>query len=186
MKILLLFALIFTITMVQNAAAQGAQKVVEPEYLSVFFLLEDGGTLKALERQTPESKIKVKGLGFGGGEGYLQIVGEQSPVRFKSNAKFEFVVLVASQQTDPMSLIQFYSFERTKGTRRLMMAKVGSMGMSSKNVTNQNAVSFNAAKYGTSSFKISPAYELKPGEYCISAANTAAAFCFGIDAAKLD
>ncbi|MBK9529227.1 MAG: hypothetical protein IPO41_13150 [Acidobacteria bacterium] len=178
MKILLLFALIVTFTMVRRNTA--AQKAVEPEYLSVFFFLEDSGILKPLERQTPESKIKVKGLGFGGGEGYLQIVGEQSPVRFKSNTKFEFVVLVASQQTDPMSFIQLFSFEKTKGIRRLMMAKVGSMGMSSKNVTNQNAVSFNAAKYGTSSFKISPASELKPGEYCLITANSMTAFCFGV------
>lgn len=159
------------------------KKVLEPEFIGVFFSLGENGDLRALERQTPESKIKIKAFGYGGGEGYLQINGEKAPVRFKTDTKLEFVVLSTSQQIDPMSLIQFYSFEPTKGMRRLMMTKVGSMGMSSKNVTNAGAVSFNAAKYGASSFKVAPAYELRPGEYCLSTASTATAFCFGIDAA---
>ncbi|MGI8883905.1 MAG: hypothetical protein ACR2IA_06645 [Pyrinomonadaceae bacterium] len=165
--------------------AQEAVKVQEPEYLGVFAFLDSiTGKLSELERQTPENKIKVKAMGYGGGEGFLQIKGEQSPVRFKTNQKLEFVVLVSSQHSDPMSLIQFFSFEPKKGMRRLMMTKVGSMGMSSKTVTNQNATSFNAAKYGASSFKIIPAASLQSGEYCLSTANTANAFCFGVDSAE--
>jgi hypothetical protein len=183
MKNFILLIVISLVLFVIPLMAQEAKKVQEPEYLGVFFYLADKGDLRALERQTPEQKVKVKGFGFGGGEGYMQVAGEKAPVRFKADAKMEFVVLAASQQTDPMSLIQFYSFESVKGIRRLMMAKVGSMGMSSKDVTNQAAISFNAAKYGASSFKIVPAYELKPGEYCLSTATTATAFCFGIDAA---
>lgn len=179
--------IIFTcllLLLVDTAVSQETKMVQEPEYIGVFFHLEGKGDLDGLERQMPEQKVKVKGFGFGGGEGYMQIKGEKSPIRFKTDSKLEFVVLAASQQTDPMSLIQFYSFEPKKGMRQLMMAKVGSMGISSKDVTNQSSVSFNAAKYGASSFKITPAYELKPGEYCLSTASTATAFCFGIDAAS--
>ena len=183
MKVIVIMFLAVFAWFGSTVAAQETKKVQEPEYLSVFFYLEGTGDLRSLERQTPEQKVKVKGFGFGGGEGYMQIKGEKSPVRFKNDSKLEFVVLAASQQTDPMSLIQFYSFEPKKGLRQLMMAKVGSMGMSSKDVTNQSSVSFNAAKFGASSFKIAPAYELRPGEYCLSTASTATAFCFGIDAA---
>ena len=129
MKRIIFLSMFLLLLLVHTAVSQETKKVQEPEFIGVFFNLGENGDLRALERQTPESKIKIKAFGYGGGEGYLQISGEKAPIRFKSDAKLEFVVLAASQQTDPMSLIQFYSFEPTKGMRRLMITKVGSMGM---------------------------------------------------------
>ena len=53
-----------------------------------------------------------------------------------------------------------------------------------KNVMGQKAIPFNAAKYGTSSFKISPAQNLPAGEYTLGAPGTHDGFCFGIDPAN--
>ncbi len=167
----------------QTVSAQQSQKILEPEYIGVFFYLNEG-KLVALERQSAESKLKIKAMGFGGGESILQIKGEQSNVRFKADQKVEFVVRVSSQSTDPVSIIQFYRFESKKGMRRLSIAKAGTMGMGAKSIVNQNAVSFNAAKYGESSFKIVPANALLPGEYCFSGAASQDGFCFGIDVAS--
>lgn len=165
-----------------TALGQEIKKVQEPEYLGIFFLLEPStGNLIPLERQTAESKVKVKAMGFGGGESSLEIKGEKSPVRFKEGQKLEFVVLVSSQQIDPQGIIQFFSLESKKGKRRLMLAKASSMGMSGKSVMSERAIPFNAAKYGTSSFKISPAQDLPPGEYTLGAPGNNDGFCFGID-----
>jgi len=184
MKVILMASIVM-VCFASQVLAQGTKKVEEPEFIGVFFGLGEGGTLRQLERQTPEQKIKVKALGFGGGEGFLQIKGEQSSIRYRANEKIAFVVRVASQQTDPVSIIQFFRFEPFKGVRRLMLAKVGSIGISSKTTAGQSAISFDAAKYGESSFKVVPAYLLTPGEYCLSGPGTADGFCFGIDAATI-
>ena len=181
-KIIIVFGILALINEV--ALSQDQAKLPEPEYLSVFHRLDENGGLSPLERQAPVQKVRVKALGYGGAEGYFETKGERSPVRFKASENLAFVVLVSSQQVDPLSLIQFYLFEQQKGSRRLVVTKVGSMGINSKNTGNKAVVAFDVAKYGASSFKVVPTAELKPGEYCLSTAATAAAFCFGIDAPK--
>jgi hypothetical protein len=165
-------------------SGQEAKKVQEPEYLGIFFLLDPNtGNLIPLERKPAEAKVKVKAMGFGGGETSIEFKGEKSPVRFKEGQKLEFVVLASSQQIDPQTIIQFFSLESKKGKRRLIMAKASSMGMSGKSVTSERAVAFNVAKYGTSSFKVAPAQNLPAGEYTLSGPGTNDGFCFGIDPA---
>lgn len=180
-KILTLFSFLLLLT--QVAFSQAAQKPQEPEYIGVFAFLDATGNLRELERQTPVEKIKIKGMGFGGGEGYLQIKGEQSPIRFKADQKLEFVVRASSQQTDPVSIIQFFRLETKKGNRQLLLSKVKPFAVGAKETASQSAVSFNVAKYGEFSFKVVPAYALTPGEYCFSGQGSKDGFCFGIDPA---
>lgn len=165
------------------SSGQESKKVQEPEYIGVFFLLEPAtGNLIPLERQTPESKVRLKAMGLGGGESVLEVRGEKSPVRFRADQKIEFVVLVSSQQTDPQGFIQFFSLESKKGKRQLVVGRAGSMGMNGKSVTSERAVPFSAAKYGASSFRIVPLQNLTPGEYALGAPGNNDGFCFGIDA----
>jgi hypothetical protein len=162
----------------QVAVGQEAKKVQEPDYLGVFFSLDSNtGNLSPLERQTPEAKWKS---GLGGVESSLEFKGERSPVRFKQGQRLEFVVLVSSQQMDPQGLVQFLSLEAKKGKRRLVTGKSALFG--GKTSISEKAIAFNAAKYGTSSFKITPAQNLPPGEYTLSQPDTDDGFCFGIDA----
>lgn len=166
-------------------AGQEAVKVQEPEYIGVFYFAESAtGALTPLERQTPEVKIKVKALGFGGGEGSIEVKGGKSPTRFKAGQPLSFVVRLASQQVDPLSVIQFFSLESKKDKRRLVISKAGSMGISGRSVAGASAVSFNVSKYGESSFKISPARDLPPGEYALSGEGIKDGFCFGVDPAE--
>jgi hypothetical protein len=184
MKLKLASAVCLLFILCHAGLGQEAQKVQEPEYLGIFFLLDSNtGNLSPLERQTAESKMKVKAMGFGGGESSIEFKGEKSSVRFKEGQKLEFVVLVSSQQIDPQSIIQFFSLEPKKGKRRLVIAKASSMGMSGKSVMSERAVAFNAAKYGTSSFRVTPTENLPPGEYTLSGPGTNDGFCFGIDPA---
>lgn len=164
------------------AFGQEVKKVQEPEYLGVFFLLDSStGNLVPLERQTPVSKTKAAGLD--GMKSTIEIKGEKSPIRFKEGQKLEFVVLVSSQQTDPQGILQFFSLESKNGKRQLLIAKRSSMGTTVKTTANERAVPFNATKYGTSSFKITSAQNLPPGEYTLGAPGNNDGFCFGIDPA---
>jgi hypothetical protein len=182
MKNIYLFSCLLILFMSQSLIAQETKYVPETEYIGLFAALDSSsGKLIDLERQTPEDKIKIKAMGFGGGEGFIQMKGETSPIRFKALQKIEFVVRVSSQQIDPISIIQFFRMESKKGVRRLSISKVGVMAVGSKSTANQNAISFNAAKYGESSFRIVPASLLLPGEYCLSGPGNKDGFCFGID-----
>jgi hypothetical protein len=74
--------------------------------------------------------------------------------------------------------------ESVKGKRQLVLAKAKLTSGSDKSVVRENAVSFDATKYGTSSFKITSAQNLPLGEYLLSTTGTNDGFCFGVDPAN--
>lgn len=165
--------------------ARQAKQSEEPEYLSVFFYLNPAdGALVSLERQTANVRTKIKAMGFGGGEAVIEVKGGKSPVRFKTDQKLEFVVRVASTQIDPLNVVQFIAWKSKKDKRSLVITKVGPMGAGGSTNMTAGAVAFNASKYGQSSFKISPAQPLPPGEYALGTGDTGTAFCFGVDAVE--
>lgn len=168
------------------ALGQRPQKVQEPEYLGTFYVLDPStGNLSRLERQTPENRMKYAGaMGVGGAQGYMKIEGAKSPVRFKEGQKLEFVVLVASQQIDPLDIVSFFALESNKDNRRLVKSKAKSVfGVTSdKLVVGDSEVAFEASKYGVSSFKVIPTQILLPGEYVLFGSSPKVGFCFGIDA----
>jgi hypothetical protein len=162
---------------------QEAKKLQEPEYLGVFFFLDSTtGALVPLERQTPEVKSRSKSLGLRGGESSFEFKGSKSPVRFTADQRLEFVVRVSSQQIDPVDAIQFFSFESKQGTRELVLYKESFKRTGS--VVMERVIRFNAVKYGESSFKVTPAQNLPPGEYSLGAMHRGDGFCFGIDPAN--
>jgi hypothetical protein len=182
MKLCIISVVCLVFLLSSDLFAQEAKKVQEPEYLGIFFLLDSAtGSLIPLERQPAEHKATTKVLGWGGGKSIIEIKGEKSPIRFKEGRKLEFVVRVSSQLVDPMSILQLFSLESKKGNRQLVTTKAGCMGISIKRVMNEKMVPFNSAKYGESSFKITPAQNLSPGEYTLGAPGTNDGFCFGID-----
>jgi len=182
MKVNLASTLCLLLTFCYAVFGQDVKKVQEPEYLGVFFLLDSStGNLAPLERQTFERRTKVAGID--GTKSTIEIKGEKSPVRFKEGQKLEFVVLVSSQQIDPQGILQYFSLESKKGKRQMVIAKTNSLGTNAKTVANEKAVPFNATKYGTSSFKITSAQNLPPGEYTLGVPSSNDGFCFGIDPA---
>ena len=185
MKLSLACVTCFLLILCHAVLGQDVKKVQEPEYLGIFFLLDAStGNLIPLERQTPQYNLKAKAMGLGGVKSLLEIKGEKSPIRFKEGQQLEFVVLIPSQQTDPQGILQFFSLESLKGKRQLILAKEGLTSAGPKSVVSSKAVPFNAAKYGTSSFKITSAQNLSPGEYVLSTTSTNDGFCFGIDPAN--
>jgi len=160
--------------------AQQPPRAVEPEYLNTFFLLDrTTGSLKPLEREPLEVATKIRALGFGGARTSMSVHGEQSTVRYREGQPLEFVVLAASQQIDPQGLVTLYLMESDDGRRKLVTATANLGGASS--VGSQGAIPINAAKYGKSSFTITPAQPLPPGEYLLTASGAKDAFCFGVD-----
>ncbi|MCX5822245.1 MAG: hypothetical protein NTY86_01730 [Deltaproteobacteria bacterium] len=166
------------------ALAQEARVVQEPEYLSTFFVLDSNtGHLRPLERQSATRKIQVKAFGFAGAEGWYELNGARSSVRFPERQALEFVVLVTSQKTDPQTVLRFFSLNTTDDTRRLPIDKAGPMGLGSTSLSQPHFVSYNASKYGASSFKLTSLAQLPPGEYALRVVGPGDIpwFCFGVD-----
>ncbi len=182
MKLILATAACMLFSLCHPALGQETNKVQEPEFLGTFFSLDSTtGNLSPLERQTAMHKIVVKAMGFGGGVGYFELSGEKSPVRFKEGEQLNFIVLVSSQKIDPQGIIQLFSWESKKGKRQLTIDKAGSMGLGGKSLIQKSLIAFHASKYGASSFKVTPAENLPPGEYTLQGPDNKDSFCFGID-----
>ena len=165
-----------------------SQKIKEPDYVGVFFRLNPtNGELIPLERQNTQMRTAAGGFIAVGAETVAQIDGEKSPIRFRRGEKLDFIVKLNSQQNDPQSQIGFVLFESVKGKRQWVLAK-GSVapfaGASVKDVSQSKIVSYNVAKYGESSFKVSPVDSLLPGEYVLGIKGVAVSFCFGVDGDK--
>jgi hypothetical protein len=160
----------------------------EPEYDNVAELLDsNSNSLKPLERQTIALVAHTKAIGLGGVVASATVAGARSAVRLPADTKLEFIVRASSQTVDPATIIQVYRFDVEKGQRKVDTVRGG--GVLHGKITQSAAqalVAMDAAKFGASSFRISAAQPLAPGEYVImiTSANALAppsAFCFGVD-----
>jgi len=152
-----------------------------PEYVGIF--AGRGGAVGPyvpLERLTPVQQTRVRGFGFGGAEAHDSFAGTTSPVRFKSGP-VEFIVRVASQDQDPMTLIQFFALKEGNAERFLPLVNVGAFAVHESDSSRGQAIAFTATKYGANFFKIVPSQPLPPGEYMLGSAAGHDGFLFGID-----
>lgn len=183
---LMIFTLFFSFI---NIFAIAQSTVTEPEFAGEAVVLKKDSTTQILEKQTVQTKTKA-GAGLfltGIGKVKTKITNEGccSPVRLRSNEPLTFITRAVDNVTDPLAVVTVFKFESSKKDRKAEIASAGTFsGVSQNNLT---MVSFNAKKFGTSSYllKIDPQ---QPGEYGIiirnpnnlNQANLIVA-CFGID-----
>jgi hypothetical protein len=164
-----------------------SKNIKEPDYVGVFFRLNPtNGELIPLERQNTEMRTSRADIFVAvDTKRMAQIEGEKSPVRFKRGEKLDFIVKLNSQQNDPQSQIGFVLFESVKGKRQWVLAKGSASTLSANgsagDISQNKMVPYNVAKYGESSFKISPVEQLLPGEYVLGIKGVPVSFCFGVD-----
>ena len=155
------------------AAGPISDKVEEPEYADSAFLLDSNGSLKPLERQTPNQHTTSREIS-------LVVNGAKSPMRVLADQKPEFVIRLGTGDVDPSTLIEFFSLTTNKDNRELKVVKIGITGRRTKGA-NEKSVLFSIVKYGKYSFKITPNGSLAPGEYVISTTTSKQGYCFGVD-----
>ena len=157
-----------------------------PEYIGVWQAVNLAtGTMRELERQTPRMRLRSKGLGgmfLGKAEGFGEVSGAASPVRFRSTDRIGFIMRVASQREDPHNVIQFMHVLPNKGTRRMGHSEYHALGSGYKEDPDTGAVAYNVKKHGSDFFLITPSGTLAAGEYVLSFNAVADGFFFGIDA----
>ncbi len=160
---------------------QDVENVQEPEYSGTVFFLNPAGALLPLEKQMPNSQVKVIAGGFGGAKVSVTFNGPASPTRFKAGQDVQFVVRLIASGIDPESLMSLEVLKVSKDHREVVAVKAGSLGSSSKSTSGEFTRPLNFSKYGQQSVKLSPTEPLAPGEYAITNKLEQSAFLFGID-----
>jgi hypothetical protein len=149
-------------------AAAGPRKiVVEPDVLGVPFLQDPTEQLTPLERTTGVS-IRQNTV-YGPSTSIWRIAGARSPVRVREG-KVVFVVRLA-YGVDPRKF-EIYALESKRDIRQTPPIRAGARPA---------ALPVTIFKIGESSYGISPARFLGPGEYAVSPRDSNEAFCFGVD-----
>src|ERR1700744_1759183 len=89
-------------TLAQTPAPE-TQVVAEPEFADVFFRLDAKGGLVPLERQTVVIKGQAGGFIVMSMKSSSEIPGGQSPIRFRTDEKLDFLVrsVIAGSVADP-------------------------------------------------------------------------------------
>lgn len=155
----------------------------EPRYEGVFSYWDARSqSYVSLPRETPETKTKVRALGFGGAKALMRWPTATCTKRFNASAVPKFVVRITSAQKDPHDFIQFFKVEANGQDRRLTVATAGTFGMSSRTTLQDGAIGFDANEIGSSSVAIVPQVPLTPGEYVFSSVDSQNSYCFGVDA----
>lgn len=164
----LLSALAFA-AIVANA---GAQSIEEPEFVGESILVKSDNTGIPMEKQLSVGRrVASTGLlltGIGKVREQLQIEGCCSTVTVPASEDISVIVRNTDNNSDPLSIIRIFKFEKKPKFRRAEVASMNSFGAAKSN--NMDYVKFTGKKYGTSSYLLKLGH-LAPGEYGITVSN---------------
>lgn len=175
-----LAALVSTGTL--NAQELRSAPVAEPQYINSFLTVDANGKLIDLERQTVTFKTKMKVLpGYASVKMTTQFKPGLSSVRLPATAQF---IVRGRTVIDPVSRFELRALKGSKDHREFVMTQGhGSiLGGSATSNPSEGAVPIRFEEYGTSSYRITPAQPLEPGEYALAVRGLVTElYCFGVD-----
>lgn len=149
-----------------------AQDIPEPEFVGETILVKSDNTSIPLEKHLTQNRtVSSTGLiltGVGKVRTQIQIEGCCSSTIVDQNSEFKLIVRNVDNNTDPLSIVKIFKFEKKSKYRRAEVAATSSLGSSKSNTLEY--VPFTGKKYGTSSYVLK-LNNLKPGEYGITILN---------------
>jgi hypothetical protein len=178
-----LLSIILIISLFGTLQAQDIA-IEEPEFTGIILLVKDPNTGEKLEKQKSSnaSKADIGAALFGvsKAKGMNVVKGASSPVRVAQHENIQFIVKVKENHFDPVDVINIFQMESDtdKDLRSIITGKVNFNKTSTLDI---EFVSFDAAKYGESSYLINIP-ELQPGEYAMTLEGSRDVFnLFGVD-----
>lgn len=154
-------AVIVALSLNLCAAQTAAAKPAEPESIGVFFFLDPA--TQTLKRLPTEDFKRHSGSGFASASvtQSVRVSGQASPMRIDANDKSVFVFKVfKEEQAAGAKLFQF----SVKGSER----EYDLGKWKRRDYTPNTGLAVNVAKFGDSSFKLTPEAPLAPGEYALT------------------
>jgi hypothetical protein len=159
----------------RTGAEAQAPAVIEPETLGVVYLRDPGsGALLSLDREVSHVKASP---GFFKAKAKLRVNGPAAKMRIKPTQKMEFIVQLANG-VDP-NKIKLYKLDVNGGKRETVILTVVAFSGAKAEL---KTLTLDVTKHGQSSYKLTPAQQLLPGEYVLVATDSTDAFCFGVEA----
>lgn len=182
--------ILLTITSLFIGLILNAQSFPDPEFSSRPYILENGKTLKDLERANAQLEWKIKGMGYGGSESYFTAFTPNSEVRFTKNTLPRLIIKVDGD-VDPSEVISLSKGVVKKNKRKFIQ---GSMSMTGKaRDVSESYIKLEFKKISKGVFEIILPNDLQSGEYAFmpingSGSNSVTSLnskvkisCFGID-----
>jgi hypothetical protein len=155
-------------TALAGAPAPPAKTIaMEPDVVGAPFLRGASGLLP-LEREI--GMMVRSNSPYGMGPSVYRIQGARSPVRVRQGDKLVFVVRL-NAGGDPRRF-ELYPLESRMNYRQTRPAGMGGR---------PQALAVAIAKIGDTTYEISPARPLYPGEYSVSPIDSNESYCFGVD-----
>lgn len=149
-----------------------AQDIPEPEFVGESVLVKSDNTSMPLEKHLTQNRtVASTGLiltGIGKVRNQIQIDGCCSKTIVDKNTEFKLIVRNVDNNTDPLSIVKIFKFEKKNKYRRAEIASTSSLGSSKSNTLEY--VPFTGKKYATSSYVLRLS-NLEPGEYGITILN---------------
>ena len=146
----IIFGLLFLITVSVNAQ----EKVKEPTFIGEAFIIKSDNSILDLEKEQVILKTKagvsVYLTGIGKIKTKISIPSCCSGSVYNPDNEIKLVVRAIDNETDPLSIIQVFKFQKKKKERLAELASFGTFSGESSN--NLNYLKFNADKYGEKSY----------------------------------
>lgn len=179
--------LILTTTLFLYALLCQAQNIQEPEYKGQVAMLKADSTIVLLQKENGEQKAKSSMFGaipipgaslLDKTKAWLTVKGVSSPNKITSKT-FSLVIRVKDNSEEPKNAFGVFKFEVKKKERRYQMADIGVLS-GAKATTNFTTVSYDAKKFGTSSYLVT-FNNLEGGEYGIVAGDFSSIATFSVE-----
>lgn len=161
-------AVLISFSLAICTAQTAADKPAEPESIAVFYYLDSAGpTLKRL----PQEEFKKHTGGFGKIVTSVKVAGEASAFHIGPSDKATFVFKVFKDEQAAGA--KLYQFEIKGSERSYDLGK-----WTHRDYTPNTGLPVDVAKFGESSYKVTPSTPLSPGEYALTLGATL--YTFGV------
>lgn len=165
------------------------EPVSEPDFIGEVIMVKPDNTTESLEKSTVQITTKAGAslyiVGIGKVKTRINIDGCCARVRVNKDDDFKLIIRAVDNNTDPISIISIFEFEKKGKIRRAELSSSSTFGGVSNN--NLEPIEFTAKKYGESSYLITLENK-SAGEYGIIVRNpntldekTTIVTTFGID-----
>jgi hypothetical protein len=146
----IIFRLLFFITVSLNAQ----EKIIEPKFIGEAFIIKSDSTILKLEKEQVILKTKIGAsvylTGIGKIKTEISVPGCCSGLVYSPDNEIKLVVRAIDNETDPLSIIQVFKFQKKKKERLAELASIGTFSGGSSN--NLIYLKFSADKYGEKSY----------------------------------
>jgi hypothetical protein len=157
--------------------------VEEPEFINTSVFVKNNTSIK-LEKAIPhEYSRPTAGSILVGGYGrvrFNQVKGSASSVKIQNDEKLTFIVRAYTNEIDPVDAIAIIKLEVTGSNRKYRVMQDDLFGQSKS--ADIQYISYEAKKYGKSSYMIVLNQKPEPGEYAICFRHASDVLnCFGVE-----